>query len=384
MAVRWLRKNPLFAAAVVFILALGIGANSAVFSIVDAVLLRPSPFPQAERLVRVEERTNNPWTGVPVRDYQRWAGRTDIFERTAAYLRDTVTLTGDGEPEQVIAVRTWGLFPVLGVHAQSGRSLIASDDEGGAQHVAVISDRLWRRRYHADPGVIGRGITISDEAYTVVGVMSPEFELRYPEAELWAPLRLTATTPWVQVIGRLRPGVSVAQSRSALEIVAHQMEQEEPKDRAGLKILVTQWRDTPDKKYEVNSTLRAGGGRFDDVDRVRRCGRSTFDPRGRAAEGDYDSDIVGRWAMANCPATVIRKPGSGDLWECGRYHDGPFAAAASDEGISGVADRAPALAAGGDLMDECRSSTRCFACSSRSYAVSPPFGLRREPTRRRY
>jgi len=250
-AVRWLRKNPLFTAAVVFVLALGIGANSAVFSIVDAVLLRPSPFPLAQRLVRVEERTNDPWTGVPVRDYQKWAGRAEIFERTAAYLRDTVTLTGDGEPEQVIAVRTSGLFPVLGVHAQLGRSLIASDDEGGAQHVAVISDHLWRRRYHADPGVIGRGITISDEAYTVVGVMSPDFEFRYPEAELWAPLRLTATTPWVQVIVRLRPGVSVARARSALAIVSHQMEQEEPKDRAGLKILVSQWRDTPDKKYKL-------------------------------------------------------------------------------------------------------------------------------------
>jgi putative ABC transport system permease protein len=250
-AVRWVGKNPLFAAAVVFILALGIGANSAVFSIVDAVLLRPSPFPQPEHLVRVEERTSNTWASVPVRDYQRWAGRGDIFERTAAYLRDTVTLTGDGEPEQIIAVRTSGLFPVLGVHAQSGRSLIASDDEGGAQHVAVLSNRLWRRRYHADPGVIGRGITISDEACTVVGIMPPDFELRYPEAELWAPLRLTATTPWVQVIARLRAGISVAQARSALAILSHQMEQEEPEARAGIKILVTQWRDTPDEKYKL-------------------------------------------------------------------------------------------------------------------------------------
>src|ERR671936_195391 len=137
---RWLRKNPFFAAAVVFILALGIGANSAVFSIVDAVLLRPSPFPHADRLVRIEERvTNRTLTGVRFKDYQRWATRADIFERAAPYLRDTVTLTGDAEPEQVIAVRTLGLFTVLGVQAQSGRSLIASDDEGGAQPMAVIS-----------------------------------------------------------------------------------------------------------------------------------------------------------------------------------------------------------------------------------------------------
>ncbi len=188
---------------------------------------------------------------MPFKDYQRWAGRNDIFERVAAYLRDTMTLTGGGEPEQVIAVRTLGLFPVLGVHAQSGRNLLASDDEGGGQHVVVISDRLWRRRYHADPRVIGRAITISDEAYTIVGIMPPDFEFRYSEADLWAPLQRTATSSWVQVIARLRRGVSVAQAGSALGIVAHQMEREEPKDRAGLKILVTQWRDTPDEKYKL-------------------------------------------------------------------------------------------------------------------------------------
>ena len=115
----------------------------------------------------------------------------------------------------------------------------------------MLSDRLWRRRYHADPGVIGRGITISDEAYTIVGVMPADFEFRFSEAELWTPLRLTPTSPWLQVAARLRAGVSVTQARSALEIVAHQMEKEGPKDRAGLKILVTRWSDTPDQKYKL-------------------------------------------------------------------------------------------------------------------------------------
>ena len=152
-ALRWLRKNPLFTAAVVFILALGIGANTAVFSIVDAVLLRPSPYPAADRLVRIEESTTSRnLTDVPVKDYQRWAGRNDLFEKTGPYIRDTVTLTGGGEPEQVIAVRSLGLFPLLGVPARLGRTLVASDDAEGSQNVAVLSDRLWRRRYHADPG----------------------------------------------------------------------------------------------------------------------------------------------------------------------------------------------------------------------------------------
>src|SRR5438045_3140974 len=105
-AIRWLGKNPFFTAAITLILALGIGANTAVFSIVDGVLLRPSPFSSAERLVRVEENTTGrTLTGIPVKHYQRWAGRTGIFERIAPYIRDTVTLMGNGEPEQVIAVR---------------------------------------------------------------------------------------------------------------------------------------------------------------------------------------------------------------------------------------------------------------------------------------
>jgi putative ABC transport system permease protein len=251
-ALRWLRKNPLFTAAVVFILALGIGANTAVFSIVDAVLLRPSPYPAADRLVRIEESTTSRnLTGVPVKDYQRWAGRDDLFEKTGPYIRDTVTLTGGGEPEQIIAVRSLGLFPVLGIAARLGRTLIASDDAEGSRNVAVLSDRLWRRRYHADPAAIGRSITISDEAYTIVGVMPPDFEFRYAEAELWTPLRLMPTSPWMQVTGRLRAGVSVAQARSALEIVAHQMEQEAPKDRAALKIVVTPWSEVPEEKYRL-------------------------------------------------------------------------------------------------------------------------------------
>jgi predicted permease len=251
-ALRWLRKNPLFTAAVVFILALGIGANTAVFSIVDAVLLRPSPYPAADRLVRIEESTTSRAVGnVPVKDYQRWSSRNDIFENTGPYIRDTVTLTGDSEPEQVIAVRSLGLFPVLGARARLGRALIASDDDPGSRNVAVLSDRLWRRRYHADPSAIGRSMTVSDEAYTIVGVMPPDFEFRYSEAELWTPLRLTPTSPWLQVTGRLRAGVSVAQARSALEIVAHQMEQEAPKEQAALKIVVTPWSEVPEEKYRL-------------------------------------------------------------------------------------------------------------------------------------
>src|SRR5882724_5379174 len=166
LTLRWMRKDPFFTTAIVFILALGIGANTAVFSVVDAVLLRPSPYPSAERLVRIEESsTSRALSGVPVNDYQRWAGRSDIFERIAPYIRDTVTLTGDREPDQVIAVRSLGLFPVLGISALLGRTLIAFDDDEGPRNVAVLSDRLWRRRYHADPGVNLSGLRHNRQSY---------------------------------------------------------------------------------------------------------------------------------------------------------------------------------------------------------------------------
>ena len=254
-ALRWLRKSPLFAVAVIAILALGIGANTAVFSIVDAVLLRPLPYASADRLVRVQESSNMPGlSGVPAQDYRRWSDRRDLFEITAPYVRDIVTLTGSGEPDQVIAVRAAGLFPMLGVHARLGRTLLPSDDEPGAANVAVLSDRLWQRRYHSDPGVIGRAIIVSDETYTVAGVLPPDFEFGFSDAELWTPLRLTPASNFsFQVAARLKAGVAVSQAQSAMTIVAHQIEQENPKDRAGLKIAVTAWAETPDRQYE--STL---------------------------------------------------------------------------------------------------------------------------------
>lgn len=255
LAFRWLRKEPLFTTVAVLILAVGIGTNTAVFSIVDAALLRPPPFAFVDRLVRVEEgNRNGVLGGVPVKDYERWSGSGQVFEKTAPYLRDTVTLTGDGEPEQVIAVRSRGLFPLLGVPARFGRTLNPSDDDG-SRNVAVLSDRLWRRRYSADPGMIGRGIVVSDEQYTVIGVMPADFEFRFPEAELWTPLRMTATSPWVRVAARLRAGVSVTQAERAMDVVAHHMEREAPKDRSGLKILVTQWTDVPDQKYRLTLVL---------------------------------------------------------------------------------------------------------------------------------
>lgn len=253
-AVRWLCKKPLFTASVIGILALGIGATTAVFSIVDAVLLRQLPYESSGRLARIDETaTKRPISGVPAADYLRWRDRSDLFETTVPYLKDTVTLTGAGDPDQVIALRASGaLFPLLGVHARIGRALVEPDDEPGSAKVAVISDRLWQRRFHADPGVIGRAITVSEEVFTVGGVMPREFEFPSSEIDLWIPLRVTpALKMWFQVVARMKPGITLPQMSSALEVVARQMEQEDPKEKAGLRIAVSKWSESADRKYEV-------------------------------------------------------------------------------------------------------------------------------------
>jgi predicted permease len=236
------------------ILALGIGANTAVFSIVDAVLLQPLPYKTPEQLVRIEENAlKRPMSGVAAEDYLRWKDRSDLFEKTVPFIRDTVTLTGAGDPDQIIAMRASGaLFPMLGVRPRMGRALLESDDDPAAARVAVISDRLWRRRFQADPRVIGRTITVSEEVFTIAGIMPREFAFPSSEVELWLPLRVTpGFKMWFQVVARLKPGITVQQAGSALQIVARQLEQEDPKQKAGLRLDVAQWTETADRKYEL-------------------------------------------------------------------------------------------------------------------------------------
>jgi predicted permease len=236
------------------ILALGIGANTAVFSIVDAVLLRPLPYESPERLVKIEENApKRPMSGVAAEDYLRWNDRSDLFEKTVPYIRDTVTLTGAGDPDQIIALRASGaLFPILGVRPRVGRWLLESDDDPAAARVAAISDRLWRRRFHADPTIIGRAITVSEEVFTIAGIMPREFAFPSSDIELWLPLRVTtAFKMWFQVVARMKPGITVQQAGGALQIVARQLEREDPKQKAGLRLDVAQWSETADRKYEL-------------------------------------------------------------------------------------------------------------------------------------
>ena len=226
---------------------------TSVFSIVDVVLLSPLPYKSATRLARIDETaTKRPINGVSAADYFRWSERTELFEATVPYLRDTVTLTAAAEPDQIIVLRTSGaLFSVLGTQSQIGRTLLESDDVGTTR-VAVLSDRLWRRKFSADPGMIGRTVTISDEVLTVAGVMPRDFEFPSSDIDVWVPFRVSPGFPMLfQVLALLKRGVTFEEASSALEVVARQIEQENPKQAAGLKISVHPWNDRSDRKYEL-------------------------------------------------------------------------------------------------------------------------------------
>jgi putative ABC transport system permease protein len=247
-AVRWLRHNPLFTVAVIVILALGIGVNSAVFSVVDAVLIRPLPYASPGRLVRLEETTTQrPNIGITAAEYLQWRERADLFSATAAYLRDMVTV-GNEAPEQVWMVRaTDGLFSMLGTAPLIGRAPSGAEDK-----VVLLSDRYWRSRFRADSNVLGQSATISGTLYTIIGVMPPEFEFPDATADMWSPLHLSGTeTAWVGVAARLRDGVTVAQAQSAMDIVARRTEAERPKEKSGVAIVVAPWRETPAREYEL-------------------------------------------------------------------------------------------------------------------------------------
>jgi len=253
---RWLRQNPLFTAVVTVTLALGIGANTAVFSVVDAVLLRPLPYRTPGRLVKIEESTAKlPSTWIPAAHYWRWRERGDLFAGLAAYRSDALTLTDIDTPDQVLGIRaTSSLFSLLGVQARLGRTLVASDDVPGSPQTAVLSDKLWRRLFHADPSVIGRSVRAGEDIFTIVGVMPPEFEFPAPDKEIWLPLRLTsASTDAVQVVARLKDGVTIPQVNAAMVAMARQFEQLDPIERAGLRVLASVW--TEDAGSKANQTL---------------------------------------------------------------------------------------------------------------------------------
>jgi putative ABC transport system permease protein len=241
-AARVLRKSPAFTLFAVVILALGIAANTAIFSIADAVLLRPLPYRDAGRLVMVWEDAstygfpeNTPAPG----NFSDWKARNHGFEDTAALAFDTLNLTGDGAPEQLNGISvSANLFSVLGTSPTLGRDFRLEDNEPGAARVAILSHGLWLRRFGANPGIIDRELLLDDRKYIVVGVMPAEFLFPDRATEIWVPWQFTKEkladhgSHFLNVVARLKPGVSLQTANAELATIAKQIEREHPDDNA--------------------------------------------------------------------------------------------------------------------------------------------------------
>jgi putative ABC transport system permease protein len=241
VALRGLRRRPAFTALVVLTLALGIGANTAIFSVVNGVLLRPLPYHHPGEIATVwMQWPSNPHGELSQPEYWDLREQSRSFSRLAAYASGSLTLTGSGQPERLTAgFASAGALPLLGVAPALGRGFGPEDDQPGRPQVVLLSDGLWRRRFGADPHVIGRSLRLDDAPATVIGVMPPGFQLPTdytgPGMEIWAPLQLDPAIDrsergwhWVRVIGRLRPGTDIAAASREVAALATRMRETYP------------------------------------------------------------------------------------------------------------------------------------------------------------
>lgn len=244
-ALRRLSRAPGFTAAAVICLALGIGANTAIFTVVSAVLLRPLPYPEPERVVGVWEANQlleSERNVVSPANYLDWAAGNTVFSAMAAVHDASANLTGGGEPEEVPVQRvTASFFEVLGLRPAVGRAFSGADDAPGGPDVALLSHGLWERRYQADPAVVGDVIRLDGSPFTVIGVMPPQTESVTQESRpsLWLPMRLDpavnyreTTGRYLQAVARLEEGVSIERAQAEMTTIAARLAAEHPNDNS--------------------------------------------------------------------------------------------------------------------------------------------------------
>jgi predicted permease len=232
--VRQLLRSPGFTAVAVLTLALGIGANTAIFSVVNAVLLRPLPYKDSDGLVVILHYGNGP---VAPANFIDWRSQNHVFQRMGAAEYWTPNLTGVDRPEQVWGLHvTSDIFPLLGVQPLLGRMFLPEEDERGREHEVILSFRAWQRLFGGDNGIIGRPVTLDGEKYTIIGVMPRDFKFApfwATKAELWAPLPLAARAAVrsgnsLRVFARLKPGVTLEEARAEMATITSRLEEEYP------------------------------------------------------------------------------------------------------------------------------------------------------------
>ncbi|MGH9389879.1 MAG: ABC transporter permease, partial [Vicinamibacteria bacterium] len=230
-------RRPTWSLSIVFVLALGLGANATMFSGFEAWVLRPLDFPEPERLVQLEEvqpRLGRDGLAVSPQNYGDWRAQQVSFENLGVLERHRYNLADEGEPIRLDGARiSASLFPVLGKTPIVGRAFTEEEDRPGSPaRVALVSERIWRERFEGSPDVIGRTIRLDGRVHEIVGVMEPGF--RFPEwAEVWTPLGLDVNAGershrWIGVYARLAPGATIESARSDLDAISSRLEAEYP------------------------------------------------------------------------------------------------------------------------------------------------------------
>ena len=269
-ALRQLRKSPAFTLIAVITLALGIGANTAIFSIVNAVVLRPLPYPNADRIMVLNESSGPGQDySVALPDYFDWRNDNTVFEHLAATHKESRNLSGiagrDSERVSCASV-TQNFFNVVGVSAEIGRTFNEDEDKVGAPPVVVISDRLWQRAFNRDPSVIGRSINLHDQNFAVIGVMPPQMTSPQDSDAWFSIMRRSNNPAWMDrshhpmifVWGKLKTGVTVDQARTEMKGIAARLEKMYPDTNGQETVVVTPLLENLVGKYRTNLTLLLG------------------------------------------------------------------------------------------------------------------------------
>src|SRR5499426_18389 len=243
---RMLAKRPGFTVVAVFTLALGIGANSAIFSVVNGVLLRPLPLEAPERLIKIWEMLPSGGQGTAsAPNLKDWREQNTVFNGIAAFQFSSFNLHGQESPERLSgAIVSPNFFDMVGVRPQLGRAFQTGGDEAGRSRVALLSHRLWQRAFGGDAGVVGKEIPLNGENYTVIGVMPPDFRFPSRQTELWVPLVIppdlvdSRDNHWMFTLARLKPDVGFEQAREQMVSIAKRLERQYPDAQAGRSVFL--------------------------------------------------------------------------------------------------------------------------------------------------
>jgi putative ABC transport system permease protein len=250
-SVRTLRQSPGFTAVAILTLAIGIGANTAIFSFVDAMLLKPLPYPDADRIVRVMEKPpRGARNGISTLNFLDWQRDNTVFDFMSAQTGDAVTLTGGSEPIQLRgALVSAGYFKVFGAEPELGRTFRPGEDELGKHHVAVISHAVWASQFGSDPSIATRTVLLNNEPHTIVGVLPARSAFDRAPVQIWRPLafrpsNMTRDFHWMISFARLKDGVTLAQARANMDAIGKRIENDFPASNKGWGVVVEPYAET--------------------------------------------------------------------------------------------------------------------------------------------